>query len=85
MEKDPPGKALDLRLVCESDVIGMLVGGGGGQSRHGDMMNGRDSEGVAQVRTLGRYQELTYQVTLLFESLASKRHPVAHEDCPSKD
>lgn len=26
MEKDPPGKALDLRLVYESDVIGMLVG-----------------------------------------------------------
>lgn len=47
LEKDPPGKALDLRLVCESDVIGMLVGGGGGQSRRGDMMNGRDREGCS--------------------------------------
>lgn len=42
-------------------------------------------KGVAQVGTLGRYWEITCQVTLLFESLASKRHPVTHEDCPSKD
>lgn len=41
----PSTQGFGLRLVCESDVIGMFWGEK--QSRNGDMMNGRDREGCS--------------------------------------